>query len=204
MFYLWLEIYCHSHKTVISSKYYVHVCCVKIGRITKINLCGLQLLNLNFCEKCTRFSQNQFTLQILWINLLGCCTIYLSSKCLISSSTDPNSFLTTVNLRFNGLVGGYRRVKGHSRKYITGYVSSTDTEGVWEEGDEKIYGPKREEVTGGWRELQNEELHNLYSSPSIVRMIKSKGMRWTGHVARMGKRWIYIGHWWERQKERDR
>jgi hypothetical protein len=46
-------------------------------------------------------------------------------------------------------------------------------------------------VTGGWRKLQNEELHNLYSSPSIIRMIKSRRMRWTWHVAGMGKRNAY-------------
>jgi hypothetical protein len=50
----------------------------------------------------------------------------------------------------------------------------------------RIFGPKRDEVTGGWRKLHNEELHNLYSSPSIIRMIESRRMRWTGHVARMG------------------
>jgi hypothetical protein len=49
-----------------------------------------------------------------------------------------------------------------------------------------ISGPKRDEVTGGWRKLHNEELHNLYSSPSIIRMIKSRRMRWAGHTARMG------------------
>jgi hypothetical protein len=43
-------------------------------------------------------------------------------------------------------------------------------------------------VTGGWRKLHDEELHNLYSSPSIIRIIKSRRMRWAGHVARMGKR----------------
>jgi hypothetical protein len=47
----------------------------------------------------------------------------------------------------------------------------------------RIFGPKRGEVTGGWRKLHNEELHNLYSSPSIIRMIKSRRMRWAGHVA---------------------
>jgi hypothetical protein len=51
----------------------------------------------------------------------------------------------------------------------------------------RISGPKRDEVTGGWRKLHNEELHNLYSSPSIIRMIKSRRMRWEGHVARMGE-----------------
>jgi GH43 family beta-xylosidase len=49
----------------------------------------------------------------------------------------------------------------------------------------RIFGPKRDEVTGGWRKLQNEELRNLYSSPGIIRMIKSRRMRWAGHVARM-------------------
>jgi hypothetical protein len=50
----------------------------------------------------------------------------------------------------------------------------------------RIFGPERDEVTGGWRELHNEELHGLYSSPSIVRVIKARRMKWVGHVARMG------------------
>jgi hypothetical protein len=50
----------------------------------------------------------------------------------------------------------------------------------------RIFGPKRDEVTGGWRKLHNEELHNLYSSPNIIRMIKSRRMRSAEHVARMG------------------
>jgi hypothetical protein len=62
---------------------------------------------------------------------------------------------------------------------------------------------KRDEVTGVWRKLHNEELHNLHSSASIIRMFKSRRMRWTGHVARMGRRGIHIGFWRERQKERD-
>jgi len=49
----------------------------------------------------------------------------------------------------------------------------------------RIFGPKREEVVGGWRRLHNQELHNLYASPNIVRVIKSRRMRWTGHVTRM-------------------
>jgi hypothetical protein len=56
----------------------------------------------------------------------------------------------------------------------------------------RIFVPKKDRVTGGWRELHNEELHNLYSSPSINRIIKSRRMRWVGHVARMGeKRNVY-------------
>jgi hypothetical protein len=56
----------------------------------------------------------------------------------------------------------------------------------------RILEPKRDEVTGGWRKLHNEELHNLCSSPSIIRMIKSRNMRWAGHVTQMGeKRYEY-------------
>jgi hypothetical protein len=51
----------------------------------------------------------------------------------------------------------------------------------------RIFGTKRNEVTGGWRKLHNEELHGLYSSPSIVRVIKTRRMRWAGHVARMAE-----------------
>jgi hypothetical protein len=49
----------------------------------------------------------------------------------------------------------------------------------------RIFGPRRDEVTGEWRKLHNEELHDLYSSPSIIRIMKSRRMRWAGHVARM-------------------
>jgi hypothetical protein len=49
----------------------------------------------------------------------------------------------------------------------------------------RIFGPKREEVLGEWRKLHNEELHNLYSSPDIIRQVKSRRMRWAGHVTRM-------------------
>jgi len=52
----------------------------------------------------------------------------------------------------------------------------------------RIFGPKRDEVTGKWRKLHNEELNDLYSSPSIVRVIKWRRMRWAGHVARMRER----------------
>jgi hypothetical protein len=50
----------------------------------------------------------------------------------------------------------------------------------------KLIGPKRDEVTGEWRKLHNEKLNDLYSLPSIVRVVKSRRMRWAGHVARMG------------------
>jgi hypothetical protein len=52
----------------------------------------------------------------------------------------------------------------------------------------RIFGPKRDEVTGGWRKLHDEKLHNLYSSPSIIRMIKSRRMKCAGHVAPMERR----------------
>jgi hypothetical protein len=51
----------------------------------------------------------------------------------------------------------------------------------------RVFGPKRDEVIGEWRKLHNEQLNNLYSSPSIVRVVKSRRMRWAGHVARMGE-----------------
>jgi hypothetical protein len=52
----------------------------------------------------------------------------------------------------------------------------------------RIFGPKRDEVTGKWRKQNNEELNDLYSSPNIVRVIKSRRVRWVGHVAHMGER----------------
>jgi hypothetical protein len=58
-------------------------------------------------------------------------------------------------------------------------------------------------VRGEWRKLHNEELHDLYSSPSIIRNIKSRRMRLAGHVARMRRRGTLIGCWWKCQRERD-
>jgi hypothetical protein len=57
-------------------------------------------------------------------------------------------------------------------------------------------------MTGGWRKLHNEELHNLYSSSCIIRMLKSRRMKWEVHVARMGLRGMHVGYWWESQTER--
>jgi hypothetical protein len=51
----------------------------------------------------------------------------------------------------------------------------------------RIFGPEREKVAGGWRRLHNEELHNLYASPSIIRVVKSSLIRWEGHLARVGE-----------------
>jgi hypothetical protein len=67
----------------------------------------------------------------------------------------------------------------------------------------RMFGPKRDEVTGGWRKLHNEELRDLYFSRSIIRIIKSRMIRWAGHVAGMGKREMRISYWWESQRERD-
>jgi hypothetical protein len=54
-----------------------------------------------------------------------------------------------------------------------------------------VLGPKRDEITGEWRKLHNEELHDLYFSPNIVRVIKLRRMRWIGHVAHMGRGGVY-------------
>jgi hypothetical protein len=59
---------------------------------------------------------------------------------------------------------------------------------VFENRVPRIFGPKRDEVTGEWRKLHNEELCDLYCSPSIIRIMKSRRMRWTGHVAQMGEK----------------
>jgi hypothetical protein len=58
----------------------------------------------------------------------------------------------------------------------------------------KIFGPKREE-DGSWRKPHNDKLHDLYSSPNIVRVIKLRRMRWAGHVAHMGEGEVFTGFW---------
>jgi hypothetical protein len=65
----------------------------------------------------------------------------------------------------------------------------------------RIFGPQRDEMTGEWRKLHNEELRDLYSSPSIIRIIKSRRMRWAGYVAQMGEK-TFIDYWWESQRKR--
>ena len=62
--------------------------------------------------------------------------------------------------------------------------------------------PRRDEVTEEWRRFHNEELNDLYCSPNIVRVIKSRRMRWDGHVARMGEERGCIGSWWGNRRER--
>jgi hypothetical protein len=67
----------------------------------------------------------------------------------------------------------------------------------------RIFEPKTDKVTAEWRKLHNEELHDSYSPPSIIRIIKVRRKRWAGHVARMGRRETRIGCWCESQRERD-
>jgi hypothetical protein len=66
----------------------------------------------------------------------------------------------------------------------------------------RIFGPKRDEVTGEWRKLHNEELNNLYS-PNIIRVIKLRRIRWAGNVAHMGRKEVPTGFWWGNLRERD-
>jgi hypothetical protein len=65
----------------------------------------------------------------------------------------------------------------------------------------KIFGPKRNEVAGDLKKMHNEEFHNVYSSPSKIRMMKAKSMKSVGHIARMGRRRMHIGCWRESQKK---
>jgi hypothetical protein len=67
----------------------------------------------------------------------------------------------------------------------------------------RIFVPNWDEVTGEWGTLHNKELHDLYSSPNIVRVIKSRRMRWAGHVARMVEGEACTGFWWKNLRERD-
>jgi hypothetical protein len=72
---------------------------------------------------------------------------------------------------------------------------------VFEKRVLRIFGPKREE-DGSWRKLHNDELHSLYSSPNIVRVIKSGRAKWVGHVARMVRGKVFIGFWLGGQEEK--
>jgi hypothetical protein len=67
----------------------------------------------------------------------------------------------------------------------------------------KIFGPKRDEVTGEWRKVHIEGLNDLYTLPNIVRGIKSRKMRWACYVARMGRVEVYTGFSWGNLRERD-
>jgi hypothetical protein len=67
----------------------------------------------------------------------------------------------------------------------------------------RIFGPRRDEIMGKWRRLHTKELNDLYSSPNIVRVIKSRRMRLAGNVVRMGEKKGCIGSWWGNRRERD-
>jgi hypothetical protein len=67
----------------------------------------------------------------------------------------------------------------------------------------RIFGPEKDEVTGEWRNLYNKELRNMYSSPSITRIIKSMRLRWVGHEAQVGREGTHLYYQWQSQRECD-
>ena len=86
---------------------------------------------------------------------------------------------------------------------VVDIAGGNEAEGVCEHGVERIFGPRRDEVMGKCRRLYNEKLNDLYSSPNIVWLIKSRIMRWAGHVARMGEEKGCIGSWWGNRRKED-
>jgi hypothetical protein len=67
----------------------------------------------------------------------------------------------------------------------------------------KIFGLERDEVRGGWRKLRNKELCNFYLTPSIIRMIKSRRIRWARYVTRMGTGDMHVCYWWEKPEGKE-
>jgi hypothetical protein len=70
-------------------------------------------------------------------------------------------------------------------------------------GLRRIFGPKRDQAAAEWRRLHSEELSDLYSSPNVIRVIKSRRMRWVGHVVRMERKEVHTGFWWGNLREGD-
>jgi hypothetical protein len=86
---------------------------------------------------------------------------------------------------------------------VSDIKARTKTEGILEQGAEENICSQKVEIIGGWRKLHNEELHKYYSSSNIIRMMKSRRMRWAGYVSRMEIRKMHTGFWWESQKEQE-
>jgi hypothetical protein len=105
-----------------------------------------------------------------------------------TSTGNKKSLLVKFLRRMNFLIDLHLSLVVNTSTFASN-VGSTDRLRMFENRvPRRIFGPKRDEVTGEWRKLDNKELHDLYSSPSIIRIIKSRRMRLAGHVARMGEK----------------
>jgi hypothetical protein len=132
------------------------------------------------------------SLAVMWRNNV-CCLIYdeLKYNIIISDYINRVKFLILSVVLYGCETWSLTLREEHRLRVFENRV-------LW-----RKFGPKRDEVAEEWRKLHNEELRDLYSLPSMIRIIKSWRIRRAGHVARMGRRETRIGYWWKSRWERD-